>query len=266
MKKVPPIEELRQICTPEWSPERSGQMGRKFSIYITRIFLYTPLSANQITILAVLIYIGGAYLFIFGNPLLTLIAALAVRTAGVLDLVDGEVARYRKTTGPGGAFLDSITDMAMPPCLIIFLTFGVYQSFPQAAVIALGCAVLASFIVRNSPALHKDYVFRVAVTEGNVSKEELPAPNTELRGLIGYIVKLYAPSRQLPRLLWRFLSHFHFVNFVVIAAVIDFTIYLVFPTTIILFSAMYALLALYAVIGILDAVARITYIIQGKDA
>lgn len=263
MKDIPSIEELRKVCQPEWIAQ-VGRIGRRFSIYITKIFLYTPLSANQITILGVVIYIGGACLFVFGNPLLTLIAALVVRAAGILDLVDGEVARYRKTAGPEGKFLDSITDACISPCLFVFLTFGIYHNFHQLAVVILGCAALVSFMVRNTPVVHRDYMYGVMVARGQHSAKASQIKDSSARGLGRVVVKIYSPHRRLPRLLWRFMSHFHFVNFILLAAVIDLILYLVFPSVLEICSAMYILLILYATIGIIDAVLRVGYIVHEK--
>ncbi len=70
-----------------------------------------PLSPNQWTILALLVALAAAGVIAFTQNLLLGLALFIL--AGLLDAVDGAVARARNETTKFGAFLDGISDRFM---------------------------------------------------------------------------------------------------------------------------------------------------------
>ncbi|MGC4175626.1 CDP-alcohol phosphatidyltransferase family protein [Demequina sp.] len=124
-REWPTIEQMRDVCQP---PEIRGRksaehwtatlFGRSFSIYLTRIAVWLGLSANAVTGIMILCgWAAAAALLIPGvwGPLLACFLAFLQMT---IDSIDGEVARWRRTTGPRGIFLDRIahttTESAIP--------------------------------------------------------------------------------------------------------------------------------------------------------
>lgn len=264
MKELPTIEELRKICQPESHVSKTMGVGRGISIYLTRFILHTPMSANQITLLHGLIYLGGAAFLIVGEPLLTLAGLIVIRASGIMDLVDGEVARYRGTTSLEGEFLDNIVDQLTSFSLFIFLTFGVYHNFPEAQVIIFGTAAIIFRPLRNIIVFYRDRLAMGALLEHGLRAEK-KQHNYKTHRFIEYIVKIYEPSKRLPKLLSTFLHHFHTVNLLLIVAAVDFSLSLWFPVILTKFSAMYAMLAIYGITSCFDAIAKAIYIIGTKQ-
>jgi phosphatidylglycerophosphate synthase len=103
------IKELREICqgyrnTEEWYVRL---VLRPISIYLTKFFILIGVSANQITYLSIPIGIVGCLLYSMGGYFYSVAAILTFHLFIILDCCDGEVARYRKTTGSAlGLFLD----------------------------------------------------------------------------------------------------------------------------------------------------------------
>ncbi len=65
-------------------------------IILAKLFLYTPITANQVTVLgALVLYISAAF-FAFGRFWYSIIAILLLYLGEVLDYTDGNVARARK--------------------------------------------------------------------------------------------------------------------------------------------------------------------------
>lgn len=124
-REWPPIEDMRSVCQPDAIRGRrnaehwtAALFGRSFSIYLTRVAVWAGLSANAVTLLMILCgWAAAAALLIPGlwGPVLACFLALLQMT---LDSIDGEVARWRRTTGPRGVFLDRIahttTESAIP--------------------------------------------------------------------------------------------------------------------------------------------------------
>lgn len=80
----------------------------------------SPLSANGITFLALLLNLSAAVLLAFGGrwPLLFLAAAFVLTAAGFLDALDGIVARQRNEGSPFGDFFDHLADRISDIALI----------------------------------------------------------------------------------------------------------------------------------------------------
>lgn len=101
------LRELRrksQIIPQE--PDVSSRLIRQVSIYLTWLLVQTPITANQVTFLFLIIGLGGAVLLGLGEYHWTIIGVLFLQFHVLLDYSDGEVARYRGTTSRLGHFLD----------------------------------------------------------------------------------------------------------------------------------------------------------------
>jgi hypothetical protein len=103
------IKELRQICQSTRPAIFSDFLSRwyyRVAIYFTWICLKLNLSANQVTVLS------GAFAFVGGiligthSLVLNWIGVLFFHLFAILDMSDGEVARYRKQGGVTGHYLD----------------------------------------------------------------------------------------------------------------------------------------------------------------
>lgn len=111
----PSIAELRAVCQPDTVVGRaSGEhwAGRLYmryvSIYLTRALLPTPFTPDAIT--WGMIVSGAAAAAVFAIPGLwsAIAALLLIQLQQLLDCSDGELARWRKQTGPTGIYLDRI--------------------------------------------------------------------------------------------------------------------------------------------------------------
>jgi len=129
----PSIDEMRAVCQPDAIRGRrnaehwtAALFGRSFSIYLTRVAVWAGLSANAVTMLMMLCgWAAAASLLIpglWGAGLACLFALLQM----TIDSIDGEVARWRRTTGPRGIFLDRVahttTESAIPVLAGLSLT------------------------------------------------------------------------------------------------------------------------------------------------
>lgn len=98
-------------------------LNRKLSRPLTRVFVRTPRTPNQITGLSFLTGLLGAGCFLPGSYGWTLIGALLLQCSTVLDCVDGEVARMKMLESALGEWLDITLDTVVH--IAIFLGIGV---------------------------------------------------------------------------------------------------------------------------------------------
>jgi phosphatidylglycerophosphate synthase len=111
----PSLAELRAVAQPESTMSRRNAehwlarlVLRKVSLPITRELLRTPVSANQLTGLMIVVGLLAAVAAAFGGLVWAIVAFVGVQVYFLLDLCDGEVARWRRTTSVTGVYLDRV--------------------------------------------------------------------------------------------------------------------------------------------------------------
>lgn len=137
------IKELRKICqkpSDRHNPESliDERIWRVFSIYLTKLLLYTPLKPNHVTMIMILWGFIVGFLFSIGNYWYMIAGAVVLGLLWPLDAVDGEMARYKKMPSLNGVFLDIIahsTNVAVP---FIGLTIGLYKLNPSIYIVIAG--------------------------------------------------------------------------------------------------------------------------------
>lgn len=156
MSKVS-IKELRTRC------QKSKNMGdidssyirfaRKLSIYFTWIILRTPLSNNHITLLSLISAFIGSLLLVSKHSVFLLLGTLLLQLYFLLDLCDGEISRFRKSSSLGGAYFDLLVHYYSGPLSIFLLAIGVYLIINNLWVIILGFIgsyITISFLIRQA--------------------------------------------------------------------------------------------------------------------
>jgi hypothetical protein len=138
---VPPVRELEAICggegrEPAERPDfrlAYARLVRRLSIRLTWILLHTRLSANQVTVGAILIGIAGALLLAWNDFWPIIIGLVLLELSFVLDYSDGEIARYQalergSATATGGAYLDWIGHYYVPATMTAALAYGAFSA------------------------------------------------------------------------------------------------------------------------------------------
>lgn len=167
-KSLPPLDDLIAICGGEGTAGRDeprdprrlyARAVRKLSIRITRLLLPTGISANQTTILGVLIGIAGGLLLAIDEYWAQIVAILLLQLAFVLDFCDGEIARFErsvegKSSGAGGAYLDWVGHYYMPAAITAGLGWAVFREtgdwwWPALALIVILSLVRVPYSARD---------------------------------------------------------------------------------------------------------------------
>jgi phosphatidylglycerophosphate synthase len=91
---------------------------RIFSFYITPIFILLKISANQATLLRILIGLISTGLVFFGEVFLGIIFFFI---GDIIDCTDGNIARVNNTATYYGKFLDGYVDVIIENLLIVAL-------------------------------------------------------------------------------------------------------------------------------------------------
>lgn len=144
---VESILELRDICQKSYPKEHielTQKVYRKFSIYVTKLFLYMRLSGNQATLIHMLSGFTAGLCLVFR---LNIIGAILLQLWYLLDLVDGEVARYRGEQSMTGSYFDRVSHYITHPFFFICLSFVVYNTLLDVRVFIFGFSAAISVML-----------------------------------------------------------------------------------------------------------------------
>ena len=111
----PTVAQIREVGQP---PAVRGRRNsehwvadvylRRWSPYLTRVLLRTPITANGVTWLMVATGVSAAFALLIPGLPGAVLAALLGQLQMLWDCCDGEVARWRQTTSPKGVFIDRV--------------------------------------------------------------------------------------------------------------------------------------------------------------
>ena len=108
------------------------------SVYFTWLFLHTRITPNQVTVLYLILGVLSALACSRYGPGWFALGFVLYRLHVILDVVDGEVARYRKMMSTRGAYLDYMTHYVVYPLLMFSIGYAFYQKFGQPAYLVGG--------------------------------------------------------------------------------------------------------------------------------
>lgn len=99
---------------------------RRISFYPTLLFLKMGVSANQATYISMVVGVIGCGFLAFGNCGIRIAGASLVNLWIILDCVDGNIARYRKTFSHYGEFIDALSGYMMNGLLFLSVGIGAF--------------------------------------------------------------------------------------------------------------------------------------------
>ena len=98
---------------------------RHISVRTTPMLLKTPLTANQVTFISMLLGLAAAGLFAQGDFKTQFAGSLVFFVSYLLDHCDGEIARAKKQSSKTGQMFDSFVDWVVHAAFFIGLGWGV---------------------------------------------------------------------------------------------------------------------------------------------
>jgi phosphatidylglycerophosphate synthase len=140
------IEQLRQICQPKEITERSTEdwyaklIGRKISIYFTKVCISIGFSPNAISVLSIFAAVFGGLIFAKADLFSLTSFFVLLQFSFILDSCDGEVARYSKEYTKLGAFLEKVSSTITSVALYLGLAIGVFVATENYVYLYLGLA------------------------------------------------------------------------------------------------------------------------------
>lgn len=113
----------------------------KFSIYFSYFFLKVKLSADQVTILFFLLGLFGSILYSFDSVIFTIIGYVLFRLHIIVDMSDGDVARFNRSFSIRGAYWDAVIHSVVNPLYYILISYSFFLQFNNHFFLIFGALV-----------------------------------------------------------------------------------------------------------------------------
>jgi len=128
---IEPLKELNRICQKPQYKQVGNWMVRHIirdaALPITWLLLHTSATANQVTLVSLIVGLVGIFCLIFSSKGFFLLGVLLLQFWYLLDHVDGQIARYRGTACLTGRFFDFMTHHIIHSVLFFGLGFYCFQ-------------------------------------------------------------------------------------------------------------------------------------------
>jgi phosphatidylglycerophosphate synthase len=130
------VTSQRSVAVAErWLAAHSGKpldgiysrFNRKLCRPLVRTLTHTPVTPNMVTLAGLLVAIVSAYCFSQGTYLASLAGALLFFASGLLDEVDGMLARIRFSDSAFGTWFEGTVDNISYLLLFVGITVGLYR-------------------------------------------------------------------------------------------------------------------------------------------
>lgn len=113
----------------------------KLSIYLSYFLIRIGVSADQATILFFLTGLTGSLLYISVSPLITFLGYILWRLHVLIDMSDGDIARFNSSFSIRGAYWDAVIHSVLNPLYYIFICFSFYLQFDNNLFIIIGSLI-----------------------------------------------------------------------------------------------------------------------------
>lgn len=154
------LNELKKICRKkQYHNWWAKVFSRHFSIYFTYLFIHTPIGPTPITFSQVILAWLAALSLIIWQYQGIIPWIILMQLCFIFDLVDGEVARYKKKASVYGVVLDSFVHVLINPSVYWSIGIFIYLQTFDLWVICLTIALSVFLISPSKHALMRAVLF-----------------------------------------------------------------------------------------------------------
>ncbi len=145
---------LKPVVVEEWG---DLLIYRPLGFIIAYPLSFTPITPNQVTLLATLTGVAGAVCVFFGTYEMMVWGALLYLFSNVLDCTDGQLARLTRTFSPFGRIFDGVADYIVGGAMFLAIALAAkpagYTDLQWWALVLFGGVISTTYQV-----MHLNYV------------------------------------------------------------------------------------------------------------
>ena len=124
-------------------------LNSKISIRMVRYLAKTAITPVQVSIVSFLVSIVAGLCFSLGVYLYTVVGAVLLQLSFILDMCDGELARYKNKCSKFGAWLDKVFDRLSEFSIFCGICVGVYRYSHNPRIWVLGLTTIFTLSLLN---------------------------------------------------------------------------------------------------------------------
>ena len=160
-------------------PSAIFPLARQLGYYLSLVLIRTPLSANQVTFISMLVGLTGCTFFMKGEPNWNVYGALMLVLSYALDYCDGIIARLKDQCSPTGAAFDDFVDWLVDTAIFAGLGYGTWVSNGEIIWLWLGLIAAAGSTADYIVDLIRVNPFKLARIAAEKEALAEPKPNEE---------------------------------------------------------------------------------------
>ena len=165
---------------------------RKLSFLFTYLFINIGFSAWGVSILSALVAVIGSFCFVIDSSVSRMIGVCLIELWLVLDCVDGNIARVKKTSSEMGEFVDALSGYYVTGfvyfCVGIaaYYTTNIFSHYAFGLIILGGVSTIAGLLARI---IHQKYTYSIMViNQANpMYQSEIPEKDVENKKSLQYL-------------------------------------------------------------------------------
>lgn len=142
------LDRLRKAVPPE-DGIIATHFNSKISIRIVKYLARTAITPVQVSIVSFLMSIVAGLCFSLGIYFYTVIGAVLVQLSFILDMCDGELARYKNKCSKFGAWLDRVFDRLSEFSIFFGICVGIYRYSHNPRIWILGLTTIFTLSLLN---------------------------------------------------------------------------------------------------------------------
>jgi len=120
----------------------------KFSIYFSYVFIKLGFTADLVTFVFFILGLSGVFLMSSDSILISIIGYVFFRLHIIVDMCDGDVARFNKSFSIRGSYWDSVIHSVLNPLYHLAIVYSFYLQFKD-----INFLLFSPFIVLSSSIL-----------------------------------------------------------------------------------------------------------------
>ena len=124
------------------------------AVYAGKMFLYLPLTPNQVTFLWIFVKMIGILLLVPGDYVLSIVGVLIFHVGAIIDGADGIVARARQHFSLNGIYVDYVRHYLTNSLVLVALAYGVFVKTGQAVAFVPAAIGVFCFLVSKASSLN----------------------------------------------------------------------------------------------------------------
>ncbi|SQD78834.1 CDP-alcohol phosphatidyltransferase family protein [Moritella yayanosii] len=129
-----------------WSSFVTSPLAILLNYFVVDIKWLTP---NKITLISFITAIIASILIVIGGLNNFIIAAILINLSHIFDCMDGQMARYRKTTSASGSYYDKLTDQIQVTLWFGAVGYAAYAQSGSVLPILLSLIGIAFYSLRG---------------------------------------------------------------------------------------------------------------------